>query len=141
MVNSTLKLTQTSQFASDNVNSNDQGTIVTATAGTTTNIDLKLTDDNFITGGVLRTEQATFGDSATFQVIDIDNVLGYGAGVVLGQYVTNWYMRSDEQEQINETIPYPAKIYAGLYLRVKYTSIGTSDTQVAVMYRLHKILY
>lgn len=141
MVNSTLKLTQINQFASDNVHSNNQGLMATATAGAVTNIDLPLTDDHFITGGVMRTLNAAFGDVATFQVVDKDNVIGYGAGAVLGQYVTNWYMRSDSQEQINENIPYPAKIPAGLYLRIVYTSVGTTDVTVSIMYRLHKVLY
>lgn len=139
MINSTLRLTQISQFTSDLVHSNNQGISGVATAGATTNIDLKLTDDHFITGGVMRTLTSAFGDYATFQVIDIDGVFA-PAGTVLGQYTTNWYMRSDAQEQINENIPYPAKIFAGLYLRVIYTSIGSSDVAVNIMYRLHKVL-
>lgn len=141
MLNSTLIIRTIEQFAANNVNCNIQGTIGTAIAGTTTNIDIKLTDDHFITGGNLRTNQATFGDYCTFQVIDIDNILGYGTNIVLGQYCTNWYMCSDKQEQLDETIPYPAKLKAGLYLRLKYTSTGTSDVIVAVSYRLHKALY
>jgi hypothetical protein len=141
MINSTLKITQLEQFSSINVNGNNQGVIATATAGTTTNIDLKLVDDCFITGGVLRTNAATFGDHATFQVIDIDNILGYGANTILGQYNTNWYMCSDRQTQVDENSPYPAKILANLYLRVKYTSIGSTDVIVCLNYRLHKALY
>lgn len=140
MQGSKTKLYQISQFSSDLLNVNNKGITGIASAGTVTNIDLKLDDDNFITGGVLRTNTSTFGDHATFQVIDLDNVMGYGAGVILGQYCTDWYMRSDVQEQLNENTPYPAKIYAGLYLRLKYTSVGTTDVQVSVMYRLHKIL-
>ena len=141
MINSTLKLSQLAHFASTNVNKNGQGVIFTALAGQTTNGDYKLVDDCFITGGILSTLTSTFGDSTTFQVIDIDNIMGYGANVVLGQYITNWYMRSDTQLQIDESIPYPAKIYTGLYLRVRYTSIGATDVQVIVNYRLHKALY
>jgi hypothetical protein len=140
MVNSTLKLTQINQFASDLVHANNQGVSGNATAGVVSSIDLKLTDDHFVTGGVLRTLNSAFGDSVTFQVVDVDNVIGYGAGTVLGQYATSVYMRSDSQEQINENIPYPAKIPAGLYLRIVYTSVGTTDVTVTMMYRLHKIL-
>jgi len=141
MQGSTLRLTQISQFSSDNVNNNNQGILGTALAGQNTNIDLKLLDDCFLIGGILRTQTSSFGDYAVFQVIDIDNILGYGAGAVLGQYVNKWYMKSDEQEQLNETTTYPAKVLAGLYLRIVYTSIGLIDVKVAINYRLHKILY
>jgi hypothetical protein len=141
MINSTVKLPQIAQFASTNVNSANQGIMATAPAGTTTNVDLKLTDDCFLTGGILRTLNSTFGDYTAFQVVDVDNMLGYGAGTVLGQYTTCWYMRSDAQEQVNENTPYPAKVLAGLYLRVIYVSIGTTDVTITVMYRLHKALF
>ena len=141
MINSKLLIRTLEQFAGNNVNCNIQGVIGTAVAGTTSDIDFKLTDDCFITGGNLRTSAANFGDHCTLQVIDIDNILGYGANTVLGQYCTNWYMCSDKQEQINETIPYPAKVLTNLYLRIKYTNIGSSDIQIAISYRLHKALY
>lgn len=140
MINSTTKLIQVAQFTSDLVHGNNQGMSQTAPAGTTTNIDLKLVDDHFMSGGILRTLNSAFGDTATFQVVDIDNVMGYGAGCILGQYATNWYMRSDSQEQVNESTPYPVKLPAGLYLRLVYTSIGTTDVTVAIIYRLHKVL-
>ena len=141
MINSTANPRKIEQFDSDMVHVNNQGTISTATAGTTTNIDIKLTDDHCLTGGTLRTYGSVFGDYVIFQVVDVDNILGYGAGAVLGQYCTKWYMRSDAQEQINENTHYPAKIPAGLYLRITYVSIGTTDVQVAIMYRLHKLMY
>lgn len=141
MQGSTLKICQTEQFSSLNVNGNHQGVIGTATAGTTTTIDYKLLDDAFLVGGILLTKGATFGDSVTFQVIDIDNVIGYGANVVLGQYISNWYMREDSQSQVNEISSYPAKVLANLYLRIRYTSIGGSNVSVAVNYRLQKALF
>jgi hypothetical protein len=141
MIGSTLKLPDLSHFSSTNVNSASQGLYAVAAVGAVTNIDLKLLDDCFLTGGVLRTEGSSFGDYATFQVVDVDNILGYGANTILGQYVTSWYMRSDAQEQVNENTPYPAKVIAGLYLRLVYTSMGSSAVNVAVMYRLHRALY
>lgn len=141
MQNSTLKLSQLSQFSSSNVNSCTQGVLGMAIAGNSTNIDFKLTDDCFITGGVLITNGSTFGDKATFQVVDKDNVLGYGANTILGQYCTDWYMCADRQLQLDENIPYPAKIFANLYLRIIYTSIGTTDIELAINYKLHKVLY
>jgi hypothetical protein len=100
-----------------------------------------MTDDCFLTGGILRTNNAVFGDYCDMQVIDKDNVLGYGANVVLNQFVTKWYMRSDAQEQFEKSLPYPSKLLSGLYLRIVYHSIGSVDVDVAMNYELHRALY
>ncbi len=134
MNGSTLKLNRADIFASDNVTG-------VVTAGQTVNIDLKMLDDNFITGGILYTLDSKFGDYINLQVVDVDNILGYGINTILGQYCTNWYMCSDSQEQLNETVNYPAKILSGLYLRIVYHSLGLSDVTVIINYRLHKALY
>ena len=141
MIGSTLKLNRVDIFASDNVNSNNHGIKGTAIAGQITNIELKMLDDNFITGGTLSTLNSQFGDFINLQVVDIDNILGLGANTILGQYCTSWYLRDDSQEQFNESTNYPAKILAGLYLRLVYHSFGSSDITVIINYRLHKALY
>jgi len=141
MQNSTLVLSQLDQFSSTNVNSAVEGVFSTATANASTNIDLYISDDCFLIGGSLLTNQAAFGDYAKFQVVDVDNTLGLGANLVLGEYIKSWYMRSDVQLQLNETVVYPAKIKAGLYLRVVYVSTGQNNVSVAINYRLHKALY
>lgn len=125
-----------------NLDFNAQGVKATATANTTTNIDYKLLDDCLITGITLLVSSATFGDKATLQVVDVDNVLGYGAGTVLKQPGTNWYMASDVQTQLSASSLYPAKITAGLYLRVIYTSTALlTGPTVCINYHLHKVKY
>lgn len=104
-----------------------------------TNIDHRLADDVLLTGAQVLTNCATFGDTINFQVVDVDGIFA-PAGTVLNQFVTNWQLKSDSQEQINLNINYPAKIYAGLYLRLVYTSIGSTDITVAINYSLHKVL-
>jgi hypothetical protein len=140
MQNSILQIQQTTQLNSKNVNCDGRGAIGTVSAGTTGNVDYTLSDDCIITGGMLRSLNSAFGDSANFQIVDVNNVLGYGNNVVLNQFLTNWYMVADRQEQMNENFPYPAKIITGLVLRVVYTSTGTSDVTICANYRLHKIL-
>jgi hypothetical protein len=141
MNNSILQLNRIEAFATDNVSVNNQGVLGTAIAGHVTNIDLKMLDDNFIIGGILHTLNTKFGDHVILQVIDIDNILGFGPNTVLGQYCTTWYLRDDQQEQLDENNPYPSKIAAGLYLRLIYTSTGETDVTVIINYRLHKALY
>lgn len=111
-----------------------------AVAGTSTNIDYILTNDMLITGAQVLSNISTFGDSLTFQLVDVNNVLGYGANLVLNQFVTNWQLRSDSQEQIHLNCNYPAKIISGLCLRLIYTSVGSANVMVAINYELHKIL-
>lgn len=111
----------------------------TATAGTTTNIDYAVTDDMLLTGAQVLTNTSVFGDSVSFQLVDVAGLF-YPPGSVLNQFVTNWQTRSDSQEQINLQVNYPAKVNAGLYLRLVYVSTGTSSVAVAVNYSLHKIL-
>lgn len=141
MQNSTLVISQLEQLSSTHVNSAATGILGTALAGQTTALDLAITDDVFIVGGCLLASGATFGDYVRFQVVDKDNILGYGANLVLGQYINSWYLRSDSQLQINETMVYPAKVRAGLYLRAIYVSTGGSDVPFAINYRLHRALY
>lgn len=115
------------------------GVAGSANSGTSTTIDYKLTDDMLLTGSQVLTNGTAFGDSLSFQIIDIDGILT-PAGTVLGQFVTNWQLRTDSQEQIKIEINYPAKIYSGLYLRLIYNSTGNSDVLVSINYFLHKIL-
>ncbi len=119
-----------------------RGVKATASANNTTNIDMLVSDDSLITGVHLLVNNAAFGDKVTLQVVDKDNVLGLGAGTVLRQPATDWYIASDVQTQLAASSLYPAKIVAGLYLRVVYTSVAllTSPT-VAINYHLHKVLY
>jgi hypothetical protein len=141
MQGSAVSLSKATMFASDIVSFTGKGVFGTASFGAVSNIDLVMTDDCFLTGGVLRTNGSFFGDYADMQVVDKDNILGYGAGAVLNQFITKWYMRSDAQEQFETSLSYPSKIYAGLYLRVVYHSVGATNVEVAMNYELHKALY
>lgn len=141
MQGSAIIITKVSMFASDNVTFSGKGTLGTAAFGTVSNVDLVMTDDCFLTGGRLRANIPVFGDYVDLQVVDKDNILGYGANVVLNQFVTKWYMRSDDQQQVEILLSYPSKVFAGLYLRLVYHSTGTVDVGVAVNYELHKALY
>jgi hypothetical protein len=110
----------------------------TATAGTVTNIDYKLTEERYINGGQLILKDHVTGDKFTFQVIDIDNVMGYGANVVLDQFITDFYVSGQAETQAGLNLAYPAKIPANLYLRLKITSTGETNIAVRCNLFLHK---
>ena len=128
-------------FNSSSVNFKATGTSGTCPYGTTFNLDYKLPYDCILTGGYLILKNHVWGDTVTQQVVDIDNVMGYGANVVLKEFVTNWNVADDVQAQQMIVAGYPAKPFQDLYLRVKYTSTGGTNVSVAVNYLLHKVLY
>ena len=126
-------------FEKSKLQFNGQGVKATVTAGQVVNIDYTLTDDCLITGAWFVTDSnAAFGDSASFQVVDTTGITGYPAGTVLNQFVTNWYMYPNSSEQFE--VPYPAKLMAGLTVRLVYTSTGTNNVFVAINFALHKVM-
>ena len=121
-----------------------------ATKNTTTPLDFLVSEDRYISGVHLIMCDHVFGDSVDFQVVDKDGVgvaLGWYDQATfdfLGEYVAdtfgeNWYAESDKQKQEPVIVPYLAKIYAGLYIRVNYHSVGTvDDVKLKANMRLHK---
>ena len=60
-----------------------------------------------------------------FQVVDVDGI-AYPAGTVLEEFGTNFYVAPDVLEDI---ILYEASMPAGMYIRIKYTSTGTTNVE------------
>lgn len=114
----------------DKVKFRGKGISFTATAGTTTSYDYKLIQSRLIDGTSLILKDHANGDSVKFQVVDVDNILGYGAGLVLDEFATDWYVASDRQSQGETRLPYSAEVVAGLYIRLVYTSTGATDVAV-----------
>lgn len=141
MQGSTLVIRNNEQFTASNVNANHQGVLGTAAPGVATNIDYVLVDDCFVTGAILFAKGAAWGDTLTLQVVDVSNMYGRGAGFVLGQYVTNWALRTDSELQFDQNSTFPAKVITGLALRVVYSSTGAVAVPLAVNYKLQKALF
>ena len=99
----------------------------TATKNATSNIDYVMPENRFINGVDLLIKDHVWGDKIDFQVVDVDNILGYGAGVVLDEFGKDWYVDPDKCGQGQIRVEYPALVYAGLYIRIKYHSVGTVD--------------
>ncbi len=92
-----------------------------------TNLDFLLVDDMFITGAIVILTGNFEADEFKFQVIHPV----YG---VVNEFI-DWFACN-----INKELSYPAKIFAGLTLRMAYTNNGTQDVIVKINYSLHKIL-
>lgn len=112
----------------------------TATAGTTTNIDYKLTEERLVYGGQAILKNHAFGDTIKFQVVDVDNILGLGAGTVLGEYMNGWYLADDTQVQPIVMVDFPTKIMANLYFRIAYNSTGATNVNVCVNIFCFKVI-
>ena len=99
--------------------------IDTVAADSTKSIDYKITEERYINGGKLIVKNMGDDDKITFQVVDKDNIIGLGANVVLDEFIKDFYLPINES--LNVQLDYPAKIIAGLYLRLIYTNTNTSQ--------------
>jgi hypothetical protein len=68
-------------------------------------------------------------DEITFQVIDKDNILGYGAGFIVEQFGDKVFIMPDSHVLLRF---YRSAIVPNLYLRAKYTSYGASDVKFSM---------
>lgn len=104
-------------------------------ASTTTDIDFEISQERYINGGRLLIDNIGSNDKMTFQVVDKNNVMGYGANLVLDQFIKDYFVPTTGNLEVR--LDYPAKIYAGLFLRLKYTSTHESGCSVKCNLYLH----
>lgn len=110
----------------------------TATANDTKTIDKKFTEPVYLYGGIYEiVGNANDGDYLEIQVIDIDNVLGYGTNFVLATFVEKEYINIERKyneitSEDGDLIP------TGVYLRVKYTAAGSNTPEIIVRYKMRK---
>jgi hypothetical protein len=101
----------------------------------TKDIDYLIAQDRYINGGRLLIDNIGLNDKITFQVVDKDNVLGYGVGVVLDEFIKDYFIPTSGNLEVR--LDYPAKIIAGLYLRLKYTCTHISGASIKCNLYLH----
>jgi hypothetical protein len=104
-------------------------------ANSTQDIDFKIVEDRYLNGGMVIVDNLGNDDKLTFQVVDKDNILGYGPGVILDEFIKDYFIPNDATLEV--ALDYPAKIIAGLYLRLKYTSTHESGCRVKCNLYLH----
>jgi hypothetical protein len=111
------------------------------TAGTTCTIDFKIENyagedytAKYLSGAEIITQGATFGDWAEAQIIDIDNVLGYGENFVLKTYVRKMFISPSGDQRIDASAP--GAIPVGIYIRVMYHSVGTVNPKIYINYEI-----
>ena len=133
-VNTTYKPNHTLQFQADCLNFNGQSVFTTCVDSQTITADITMTDDHLLTGGNFLVKGGKFGDRVKLQVV-------HPVAGVVNQFVTDFGVQSDSEFQFSLNLEYPAKIFAGLKLRVSYTSTSEVGTRnICLNYMLHKIL-
>jgi hypothetical protein len=98
-------------------------------AGVSTNLELLMTEERFIDGGVVVVKDANPGDYCVFQVVH--PIVG-----VVEQFVNKWYVTPGTGTL--DVKVYPAKVPAGLIIRVVYHNVGATASSCGVNLRLHK---
>lgn len=142
-------IVKTSAFSDSNkFRARFKGIASTATAGQTTKIDHKITEERYINGLRLILVDHHIDDTVDLEIVDKD-----GAGVALGWYTQaqfdamgeyvadrfgeSWNVDSGVCTQPDVIVPYPAKIYKDLYIRISYNSSGTTAVKVKADLYLH----
>lgn len=123
-----LELKKLEDFDAYRVNFKGFGFKGSALAGQTTNIDFLLSDERLIYGGQAILKNHVIGDSISMQIV-------YKAGgidTVLGEFITDWQVAEDKQQQDAIMVSYPTKVSAGLYFRILYKSIGATNVDVCI---------
>jgi len=114
----------------------------TATKNSTTYGQCALPQDLRFRGGTLITKGNVMGDVAKLEVVDVDNILGYGAGFIVANYFENWNIEEKETGKGREEIVEPTmgdNVPEGLYMRLTYTSVGTeNDVAVGMNMRAYR---
>ena len=107
----------------------------TVSGESTADIDYEITQERWINGGRLLISAIGPEDKITFQVVDKNNVLGLGAGVVLDEFIKDYFVPDTGNLEVR--LDYPARIIAGLFLRLKYTNSNSSSITVKCNLYLH----
>lgn len=122
-----------------------KGFLATATAGGTRNLDFPIgAEDRYLGGLRLILENHADGDTVDLMVVDIDGIIpvpyraAYSSYPVLKQFGDDWNVDAAESDQGREIFNFVAKINAGLYIRVGYTSTGGTDVTVKLNTYLYK---
>jgi len=110
-----------------------------AAAGAASNLDFSVgIEDRHISGMNLLLVNHADADTIQFKVIDLDNILGYGAGIVIKTFGIDWNVDHTKSDQGRDIFNFVARIPAGLYIRISYTSTGIIDVIVKPNFLLHK---
>lgn len=110
----------------------------TCPAGSTKAVLLVVDENLRLNGGKMVTDgNAVFGDWIECQLIDHDNLLGYGVDTVLKNWIPKWVVDWKNCSEMIVT-PYIGAPPTGMYLRFTYHSVGAQPVGFAVNLWSHR---
>lgn len=128
MQGSTYNPTNVADFEKSKLVFNGQKATAICDPGGVAHADLTVSDDYLLTGSSIVFVNALPKDNVKFQILSADK------STILNQFI-DWYAKD-----FDKVLPYPAKIYAGLTIRIEYTSFGTQPVEIYVNHDLHKVM-
>lgn len=106
-------------------------------AGEARSVLYQVTKKMYVNGGRLVTDgNSVFGDWVEFQIVDHDNLLGYGVDTVLANWIPKWLVSWKASTETIQT-PYAGSPPVGMYFRMTYHSVGNVDVHFSVNYMMH----
>ena len=130
-----LPLVATSPYSySETDRSRFHGELYAVPASSTVGFDLLVTEEIRLYGGHYWVQGSSVGDTMSFQVVDIDNILGFGPETVVHEYITDMPVPPWDHEKDLES-PTAALIPGGLYLRVVYVNATSDPVTLGVTYK------
>lgn len=134
----TTSVRSVADMNADSVKFRGVGIAFSAAAGTTTIYDYKFLEARLVDGIIILAKDKVFGDHISISIVDVDNIIGYGAGVVLDTFASSWYLGDTIQTEVR--LPYSAELLAGLYMRLSYLSTGASVVSLNCNLFAHKYM-
>lgn len=117
----------------------------TAIAGTTTNLDFAIgAEDRHMSGMSMVLKNHAEADTSGLSVVDVDSLIpeayrvAYPSWPVLKTFGIAWNIDETVSTQLPHTFNFVAKINAGFYIRVAYTSTGATNVTVKLNAVMHK---
>lgn len=107
-----------------------KGFELTCTANATSSHQQKLTTDIELTGGTAHVDTPHHGDKIQVKIVDVDNILGYGAGLVVGHIGRDIPAKMCEHTAVQIRSASALTVMAGLYLKVEYYNSHASEDSI-----------
>ncbi len=113
------------------------GIQATITGNSVQTVDTLVLDDMLIRGVEFLSTNANFGDSLTIKIVDIDGVYA-PANTIVSVPVSNYVVPINNYSSYDSVAP--MKMLGGLYLRIVYTSTGSTNVSLGINFLFVKLL-
>jgi len=115
-----------------------KGFNLTATAGQTNEFEAKYAANMMLQGAAYKLDgNVNDGDYVEIEMVDVDNILGYGAGFVLGKFAETNYVWADQE--FSCCCPDAKLVPAGIYIRFRYESTGSTDVNIKLVHFMRTV--